>query len=889
MASTSVVFEILAQDRASSKFDAFGRSVDGAGNKVSKLGTIAKSAAKAGIFALGAGAVVAAKGLYDMAQAAVEDEAAASRLAQTLKNTAGATDAQVASVERWITAQGQALGVTDDELRPAMQRLAEATGDVTKAQGLASLAMDVSAGTGRSLKAVSEALLRAHNGSVGGLSRYGIATKDAKGETLSFEAVTRKMAETFKGQAEKNADTLSGKLGRLKVILSETGEEIGGKLLPYVADAADAFMNKGVPAIEAFGDKAGPVFSDLIDKAGEVKDAVQPAFEEIAEALGNLAGEGDAAGKIFNNVFMPALRGTADTVAGVVDFIDDLPGPIKDVGIQAGIAALVLPKLTGAVAASTGAMSAMAFTATNAAARTAALAKAAKTAAGVGGMVALADGVGQTNDALRGLEMAGGGALLGFAAGGPYGAAIGFGVGALLSMKDVSAETEKNFRVFGDTLDDYKVSVDAASASVTALTREQIAQNLIMSGAAEAGRVEGLSLRQLVDATLGQRDALDAVGGAYAENSGQVFQWIDAQGVLQTRAVKSRDDVDRLTAGVARNAKEIIGVSDANQVLRNSLGDQSAAFRQSTREARMAALAAQDLRGQWGKIPDRIETTVRAEGIPVTLRGMAALANRYNLTPKQIKTLIGLSGTELSLKKVRELQGELDETDRKRPKPKLDADERPLRGAVDDGLRLLLGLDKEKAIPEAGLSLQNFYQSRAELLASLNNIPDEQVSVWVTRRDVNPGGPGPQDSDGLRRMAATTPSPDLPDPAPKTIMAPKRTAPEPPAEFSPSFASRFSASAVGPSAEVRSFALAKGARGQSEQMAAAVRAALAGSDPQPTRTLGGQTTVVVRDRFPDKVTLRVGDRSFDAYIDERASNVSREEIRDERRWLRTQE
>jgi hypothetical protein len=291
VASTTVVFDILARDRASDKFDNLGRAADHSSGKMSKLSSVAKTAAKTGVLAVAAGAVVAGKALYDMTKAAIEDEAAQVKLANALKNNANATDSQVSSVESWISAQGKALGVTDDELRPALGRLVTATKDVGKAQELASLAMDVSAGSGKSLESVSTALMKAANGQVSALSRVGINTKKANGETISFEQAQRRMAATFKGAAEKNANTLSGKMQRLKVVLSEAGEEIGAKLIPVVTRMADWFLNKGLPAIEAFGDY--------------LNTKLPPIFAYIKGVIDNFSGEGS--GKLSK--FMSDVKG----------------------------------------------------------------------------------------------------------------------------------------------------------------------------------------------------------------------------------------------------------------------------------------------------------------------------------------------------------------------------------------------------------------------------------------------------------------------------------------------------------------------------------------------------------------------------------------------------
>lgn len=268
MSDVTLKMLLLGEDRSA------GKALHGVGAEAEKsrghLSTFAKTAA--GVFAgaaLLSGAKAVGGALVGMTKNAMEDEAAQKRLATSLKNTAGATDGQVASVENWISKQGVALGVTDDELRPALGRLVTATHDVGKAQKLTSLAMDVSAGTGKSLESVTTALMKAQNGSVGGLSKLGVATKDAAGHTMSLKEITKQMADTYKGQAATAAGTAEGKFKRLKVIFDETKESIGAKLIPVAMALATWFLTKGLPAAQAFGgwlhDKLGPIFKRIGD------------------------------------------------------------------------------------------------------------------------------------------------------------------------------------------------------------------------------------------------------------------------------------------------------------------------------------------------------------------------------------------------------------------------------------------------------------------------------------------------------------------------------------------------------------------------------------------------------------------------------------------------
>jgi hypothetical protein len=329
MASSArrIVVEFLGDDKSASRV---AGSVD---RNTSKLGDTFKKVGKAAAFGLGAGLVVAAGGMVKATQAAIEDQASANKLATALRNATGATDKQIASVEDYITKQSLATGVADDELRPAFQRLAEATGDVTKAQDLLSLAQDVSAGTGKSLEAVSTALMKAQNGSISGLSRLGIATKDAEGNTISLEQATKKMADTFGGQAAAKAETMQGKMDRLKVIFNETMETVGYKLIPIVTKLADVFIKDVVPALQKaaawFGENIQPKLQDLgalIKRVFEtaaawVREHMDDIKATISAVVDTVTGLWDRFGKNILSIIGGALKAIVGVIKGVFSVI----------------------------------------------------------------------------------------------------------------------------------------------------------------------------------------------------------------------------------------------------------------------------------------------------------------------------------------------------------------------------------------------------------------------------------------------------------------------------------------------------------------------------------------------------------------------------------------
>ena len=167
-------------------------------------------------------------------KAAVKDQAQQAELARTLQTTTAATEAQVAAVEQYIAETERAVAVTDSELRPAFANLVRATGDVTKAQQLMTLALDVAAGTGKDLEAVTEALQEAIQGEVGPLKELDRSLTDVISSGADAETVMAQLADTFGGAAQESAESLEGQFRQLEIELQNVKEAIGVALLPLV-------------------------------------------------------------------------------------------------------------------------------------------------------------------------------------------------------------------------------------------------------------------------------------------------------------------------------------------------------------------------------------------------------------------------------------------------------------------------------------------------------------------------------------------------------------------------------------------------------------------------------------------------------------------------------
>jgi hypothetical protein len=151
-----------------------------------------------------------------------------------------------------ISKTSLATGVADDQLRPALQRLAFSTKDTSKAQDLLALALDVSKGSGKDLESVANALAKAHDGQNGALAKLGVGLSAAELKTMSFEEIQIRLAELLGGSAAANAETFQGKIDVLTNSLNEAKEGLGTALLPQVEKFITFLNDVGIPALNGF-------------------------------------------------------------------------------------------------------------------------------------------------------------------------------------------------------------------------------------------------------------------------------------------------------------------------------------------------------------------------------------------------------------------------------------------------------------------------------------------------------------------------------------------------------------------------------------------------------------------------------------------------------------
>jgi hypothetical protein len=258
-------FEDSGLKKAQKGFNSLGKTIKGA------LGAVG----------LGVGVSQLVGQLNAAGKAAAQDAKSQGLLAIALKNTANATDLQIAAVETSISKMESMSAVADDNIRPAFAQLARVTGDVGKATELTSLALDVAAGTGRDLGSVSIALGKAFQGNTASLARLGVNVKGVKDPLAA-------LATQFAGAAEAAADL--DPYQRLEIVYGNIQEAVGKALLPSLNDLAD-YLN---------GDEFQTGVANVTDDLTDLVAGFQFLATQLADSVADIKNTFDDFFAIFN-------------------------------------------------------------------------------------------------------------------------------------------------------------------------------------------------------------------------------------------------------------------------------------------------------------------------------------------------------------------------------------------------------------------------------------------------------------------------------------------------------------------------------------------------------------------------------------------------------------
>lgn len=315
---------------AEKRFAQFSRETSQIGQSI-KAAFLPAAAAVAG---LGAAAFGAAK-------AAIDDQKSQVLLAQQLQATTKATEAQVKANEDFISSLALATGIADDELRPSLSKVARSTGDLTKAQKLLRIAVDVSRGSGKSLSQVTDALARAYGGNVKALARLDPSLKKFIDKTTTADEAVAMLARNFEGNASKYADTFAGRMERLQVAVGEAVESFGYALLPILETFVRFITNRVLPYVDK-------LVRELEENglSGAVKMAAQDIGKFVMDADGWTGTIIDFTAAIValgvaikGLMFFNTVAGAASALSGVLSALGTavIPGLAVSAGFVAGV------------------------------------------------------------------------------------------------------------------------------------------------------------------------------------------------------------------------------------------------------------------------------------------------------------------------------------------------------------------------------------------------------------------------------------------------------------------------------------------------------------------------------------------------------------------------
>lgn len=315
-----------------------------------KVTDFGKKAGLAFAAAAGAAAIYAGKLAIEGVKAAIEDEAAQVRLANSLKNATGATNEQIKAIEENVLKMSLASGVSDEKLRPALSRLALSTNDAKKAQDLLTLALDISQATGKDLEGVANALGKAYDGNNAALGKLGVGLSATELKAMSFTETQAKLSDLFGGASAANAKTFAGRMEILKVTFDEAKESVGAKLLPIIQDLVQFVIDKVLPALGKFADYFKPITQAINDNKETFKAFGQFIVDYVAPVLVTvLGGAFQVIGKIAGGVIdvvAAVIKGLNVLIQGAVAGINALIGVYNSIPFLPNVSKISAPSIS---------------------------------------------------------------------------------------------------------------------------------------------------------------------------------------------------------------------------------------------------------------------------------------------------------------------------------------------------------------------------------------------------------------------------------------------------------------------------------------------------------------------------------------------------------------
>lgn len=279
---------------------------------------------------------------------------------------------------------------------------------------------------------------------------------------------------------------------------------------------------RGATVLFQDGAKGVNSWTQKVNQAGFAGDQASGKMDSLNGDLEKLRAEATNLAIDFGQKLQPSLRTATQDLTSLLHIVGGLPDPVKQGAVQllalttavgAGVfvytraktALSSLGQTLGVVATREGEAGAAA-TLTN----TKMLAMRGGAAIAGVALLGLKDDAAKTNETLGILTGIAGDAALGFAAGGPWGAAIGAGVGALQALSSASGDASVSVKSLTDTLNQNTGAWTANSDVAAKSTALKVSDQLTAAG---------ISVQTYTHALLGNKTAIDAVNTAIERSS----------------------------------------------------------------------------------------------------------------------------------------------------------------------------------------------------------------------------------------------------------------------------------------------------------------------------------------------------------------------------------
>jgi TP901 family phage tail tape measure protein len=486
------------------------------------------------------------------------------------------------------------------------------------------------------------------------IAALGLSFKDADGNFRSLGDISGQLQDKLGGLSDaQRAEALQTIFGT------------------YAKQAAAVFLESGA--------KGYAKFRGEVEKTGTAQKLADARMSGTTGAIEKMQGSVETASLALGTALAPTVTKVAGKVADLANWFSNLDeGTQQTIAVLGGVAAALGPVLylTGktitTVQTLTGVWGKFAGSMSTAEGKGIALARAVQGLAGAAGLYLLTKSMVEADESTRTLEGTLGGAATGFALGGPIGGAIGALAGFTMTLANTTDTAADKWKKARDEAFAFGKTLDGVTAKITKETDAQVLSALTKQTAAiPAAQALGLSQRTLVKYVEGNAKAQEKVNTAIQIGAKSGIQMTYANG----------------------------GMARASDVLTKALGDQrietgkgtkavdgiATSFKKQHDAALANAAMMAKYKGALKDLPKDVTTRLLDDDTTnVRLGELETLIDRYHKTPKEVRTLVKLSGQDVTQSEMRALISYSKQLGQQSPTVKVDADTKAANAKIQE-------------------------------------------------------------------------------------------------------------------------------------------------------------------------------------------------------------